>query len=317
MAGPSFYQRPISSFRPSQGGGAGVGRLIFTGNSASTIENRYVVGANVGAQSIAVRRALLRRANNTAQGTPCGHCPTYYQFGEQAYLAMRSLKSSLDTPDGSVILVGKRETLESDNVDNNFDQNIKHYYPGSTDWNDLNETQKKNVKIINELSIQARLKVDGEYRDHVVGYATYSAQTALINANPNYELPDESGPSYGLLVEFGPGIKIMTYGFSTCIKDHFESQIKSILKTFVDDIAYNYLCTETTLAAAFVQIIALGGPEDPAAAIVADESAPLHALCQFLNVKYASLSKTILEDVIKDVIVCTKKEFKSKIRKYL
>jgi len=74
MPGPSFYQRPISSFRPSQGGGAGVGRLIFTGNPASTTENRYVVGATVGAQSIAVRRALQRRANNTAEGKPCGNC---------------------------------------------------------------------------------------------------------------------------------------------------------------------------------------------------------------------------------------------------
>ena len=74
MAGPSFYQRPISSFRPSKGRAGGVGRLIFTGSSGSTNENHYVVGANVGAQSIAVRRALQRRANNTADGKPCGNC---------------------------------------------------------------------------------------------------------------------------------------------------------------------------------------------------------------------------------------------------
>tara|TARA_Y100000287_G_C14231207_1_gene361904 strand:+ start:2938 stop:3171 length:234 start_codon:yes stop_codon:yes gene_type:complete len=74
MAGPSFYQKPISSFRPSNTGGAGVGRLIFTGSSGSTFDNHYVVGANVGAQSIAVRRALQRRASNTAEGKPCGNC---------------------------------------------------------------------------------------------------------------------------------------------------------------------------------------------------------------------------------------------------
>jgi hypothetical protein len=308
MPGPSFYQKRVSNFRPSNRGGAGAGRLIFTGGTTSDIENHYVVGATVGAQSIAVRRALLRRANNSAQGTPCGHCPTYYQFGEQAYLAMRSLKSSLDTPDGSVILVGKRETLESDNVvDDFFEQSIKHYYPGSTDWNDLNETQKKNVKIINELLIQARLKVDGEYRDHVVGYATYSAQTALINANP----------SYGLPVEFGPRIKIMTYGVSTCIKDHFESQIKSILNKAFTDIVYSSFCTDETLAASFAQMIALGGPEDPLAAVVVEDSTEVHADCQFLNVKYASVSKQILESVAKDVYSCSKKEVISGLKKYL
>jgi len=81
MAGPSFYQRPISSFRPSQGGGAGVGRLIFTGNPASTIENRYVVGATVGAQSIAVRRALQRRAKK-AEPFSTGQAKSQLASGE-------------------------------------------------------------------------------------------------------------------------------------------------------------------------------------------------------------------------------------------
>jgi hypothetical protein len=74
MAGPSFYQRRVSRFRPSNGGGAGVGRLIFTGGNAYDIENHYIVGSNVGSQNIAVRRALMRRANNTAEGKPCGSC---------------------------------------------------------------------------------------------------------------------------------------------------------------------------------------------------------------------------------------------------
>lgn len=75
MPGPSFYQRPIANFRPSNGGGAGVRRLFFTPSTTYDIENHYVVGANVGAQSIAVRRALMRRANNKADGKPCGSCP--------------------------------------------------------------------------------------------------------------------------------------------------------------------------------------------------------------------------------------------------
>ena len=74
MPGPSFYQRRVPRFRPSNGGGASVGRLIFTGSASSTLDNHYVVGSSVGAQSTAVRRALLRRANNTAEGKPCGQC---------------------------------------------------------------------------------------------------------------------------------------------------------------------------------------------------------------------------------------------------
>ena len=74
MPGPSFYQRRVPNFRPSIGNAGGVGRLIFTGGNAYDIENHHVVGANVGAQSIAVRRALMRRANNTSDGKPCGSC---------------------------------------------------------------------------------------------------------------------------------------------------------------------------------------------------------------------------------------------------
>lgn len=74
MAGPSFYQRRVSNFRPSKGSAGGVSRLIFTGNNANDIENHYMVGTNVGAQSIAVRRALMRRANNTSDGKCCKNC---------------------------------------------------------------------------------------------------------------------------------------------------------------------------------------------------------------------------------------------------
>tara|TARA_B100000927_G_C16156479_1_gene345550 strand:- start:231 stop:455 length:225 start_codon:yes stop_codon:yes gene_type:complete len=58
-------------FRPSNGGGAGVRRLIFTNNAAGGIDNHYVVGSGVGAKSVAVRRALKKRANNNADGKPC------------------------------------------------------------------------------------------------------------------------------------------------------------------------------------------------------------------------------------------------------
>lgn len=46
------------------GGGAGVGRVMFLGSTNSTLNNRYVSGSGVGASSIAVRKALMRRATN-------------------------------------------------------------------------------------------------------------------------------------------------------------------------------------------------------------------------------------------------------------
>ena len=48
--------------------------LIFSGSSNSTLKNEYVPGSGVGARSIAVRRALSRRASTprtqTASSTP-------------------------------------------------------------------------------------------------------------------------------------------------------------------------------------------------------------------------------------------------------
>ena len=48
----------------------GTRRLIFT-NTTPLNENRYIVGANVGALNRSVRRALMNRASNNAGGKPC------------------------------------------------------------------------------------------------------------------------------------------------------------------------------------------------------------------------------------------------------
>lgn len=71
---PNFHTvgNKTARFRPSNRGGAGVSRLIFTNNSTGGIDNHYVVGAGVGAKNAAVKRALKNRANNKADGTPCG-----------------------------------------------------------------------------------------------------------------------------------------------------------------------------------------------------------------------------------------------------
>lgn len=71
----------VSKFSPSpQSGissGAGVRRLIFTNTSNSTLDNKYVVGSGVSSSMVGagIRNALIRRANNTSTGQPCG-CST-------------------------------------------------------------------------------------------------------------------------------------------------------------------------------------------------------------------------------------------------
>lgn len=85
-------QRPLSNFKPSGAGRrigvrggpvmGGVRRVLTPGMSYTTIENRYVIGANVGGLSASVRGALRRRANNyrqpNGQWAPCtGFCPLY------------------------------------------------------------------------------------------------------------------------------------------------------------------------------------------------------------------------------------------------
>lgn len=55
----------------SKKSGGGAGRLIFT-NKASFNESRYVSGSGVGSLNVSVRRALVKRANSRADGTPCG-----------------------------------------------------------------------------------------------------------------------------------------------------------------------------------------------------------------------------------------------------
>jgi len=68
-----FYQNRVRNrFGPGSYKSGGAGRLIFT-NKASHNDNRYIVGAQVGALNTSVRRALYRRANNSVNG-PCKKC---------------------------------------------------------------------------------------------------------------------------------------------------------------------------------------------------------------------------------------------------
>ena len=66
MAGTSFFQGHVPNFRPSNGGGAGVRRMIFTNKASSTYFTRYVPGSGVGAKTISARNVLIQRSKKCA-----------------------------------------------------------------------------------------------------------------------------------------------------------------------------------------------------------------------------------------------------------
>ena len=83
---------------------------------------------------------------------------------------------------GSVILVGKIETLVGDGITANFDE-IKHYYSGTSEYSALPAHIKKSVDVINNLKIMGSLAPGEPAVPHVVGWETWGGQTALHNAH--------------------------------------------------------------------------------------------------------------------------------------
>jgi hypothetical protein len=61
--------RKTSFFKPSgSGSGSGMRRVLLAGCNNGGIENHYIAGSTVGAQSIAVRNALRIRATGNCSG---------------------------------------------------------------------------------------------------------------------------------------------------------------------------------------------------------------------------------------------------------
>ena len=98
--------------------------------------------------------------------------------------ALRLLKSYFHQTfggTGSVILVGKKETLVGDGITAHFDE-IKHYYGGTSEYSALPAHIKKAVDVINNLKIMGSLAPGEPAVPHVVGWETWAGQTALHNA---------------------------------------------------------------------------------------------------------------------------------------
>ena len=149
----------------------------------------------------------------TADGVkqPCPGSETF--FGAAALAAVQVLEEYLKAKygdAGSLILVGRKETLTSDNVNNpQLFEPIKHFYPGTQEYNDLPLRERQAADVINNLRISLPLKKGGPPVLHVAGYATFDAQTALL-------------PNYGKFQKFGAGTTIIAYGqnsFKDCLED--------------------------------------------------------------------------------------------------
>ena len=164
-------------------------------------ENRNVVFCVNQLGGVGAKRGQFGPGNRAGVGQT-GGCAT----GLIPHTALLLLKSYFNTSEGSVILVGKKETLTSDNVDHpeRF-ESIKHYYPGTNEYETLPSNIKQAVDHINAMQIKAPLKQGEEPVPHVVGYATVDAQTALL-------------PNYGKIKKLGPENNILMYG-SNCLGD--------------------------------------------------------------------------------------------------
>jgi len=104
---------------------------------------------------------------------------------------------------GSLILVGKKETLRSDNVDHpDKFENIKHFDPSHPEYYTLPANVRAAADVLNALQIMAPLKKGGKPVQHVAGYESYTGQLALRQKG------------FGFPLKFGPETFVFTYGFS-------------------------------------------------------------------------------------------------------
>ncbi len=138
--------------------------------------------------------------------TPRFACGNTCEAGLDALAAVRILQKYLRAKyndQGSLILVAKKETLTSDHVDHpaNFDP-IKHFYPGTPEYNALPVREQQAADVINNLNIKLPLRENGQRFLHVAGYASFTDQVALLQN------------SYGRPIKFGPAIGDTIFAYS-------------------------------------------------------------------------------------------------------
>ena len=147
------------------------------------------------------------------KNTPRFACGNTCEAGLDAEAAVKILNKYFVNSEGSVILVGRTEDLQSDlpnDVLTTLQSSgsvspIKHYEPGKPEYEALPVTIKNAVDVINGLGIKAPLKKGGRPRTHIVGWATYVDQVALM----------ENGYGLGNWRKFGPKSFLRQYSTSS------------------------------------------------------------------------------------------------------
>jgi len=168
-----------------------------------------------------VAKAPRGQSFNSGVGTKVGNprfaCNKTCSTNLDPNTASLLLNKYFNNSEGSVILVGRTEDLQSDLPNDilttlqspGFDWPIKHYEPGKPEYAALPMIIKNAVDVINGLGIKAPLKKGGRPRTHIVGWATYVDQAALI----------EGGYGLGNFRKFGPNSFIRQYSTSTTACD--------------------------------------------------------------------------------------------------
>ena len=152
-----------------------------------------------------VAKAPRGQSFNSGVGTKVGNprfaCGNTCAVDITYAAAIKTLRNYFVNAQGSMILIGSRETLETDLAPNVLAQfqsagpvwPIKHYEKGNKDFEDLPGDIKGLVTYINNLNIKGPIKKGGTPVSHIVGWASYADQGVLL----------QNG--YGSFKHFGPG----------------------------------------------------------------------------------------------------------------
>ena len=107
---------------------------------------------------------------------------------------------------GSVILVGKKETLAGDGITAHFDE-MKHYYSGTSEYSVLPAHIKGAVDVINNLGVRAPLQEGGTPVPHVVGWESNAGIDALMRNKYGQTTLELGSDRIRIFGWFGCGLK--------------------------------------------------------------------------------------------------------------
>ena len=137
------------------------------------------------------------------------------------------------------------------NVNGQFPK-IIHYVEGTPEFESLPQSIQYYIHIVNDgLRFEAPITPGGPPREHVVGFATFEEQGALIASD------------HGFSVRFGPRATVMAYGFESCINAAIKEAFEETVSALKLAVVYKVAC-QIWPATGLASQVAQGGPENPA-----------------------------------------------------